>query len=155
MRVGREVQRQVLADEIGRKGRRPVEMNEDERRSMAEALMTLPRDRRVAALRSAGLAEEADELERRMAEEHIAEMRRQVLDRINELPEDERLAALVAEGFDDEARELSERLAAAADAVETVETVEEPVEEPVKEDSPAKTAAPKKKGGRTRKQTKR
>jgi hypothetical protein len=152
MRVGREVQRQVLADEIGRKGRRPVEMNEDERRSMAEALMTLPRDRRVAALRSAGLAEEADELERRMAEEHIAEMRRQVLDRINELPEDERLAALVAEGFDDEARELSERLAAAADAVETVE---EPVEEPVKEDRPAKAAAPKKKGGRTRKQTKR
>ena len=152
MRVGREVQRQVLADEIGRKGRRPVEMNEDERRSMAEALMTLPRDRRVAALRSAGLAEEADELERRMAEEHIAEMRRQVLDRINELPEDERLAALVAEGFDDEARELSERLAAAAEAVETVE---EPVEEPVKEDRPAKAAAPKKKGGRTRKQTKR
>lgn len=152
MRVGREVQRQVLADEIGRKGRRPVEMNEDERRSMAEALMTLPRDRRVAALRSAGLAEEADELERRMAEEHIAEMRRQVLDRINELPEDERLAALVAEGFDDEARELSERLAAAAEAAETVE---EPVEEPVKEDRPAKAAAPKKKGGRTRKQTKR
>lgn len=152
MRVGREVQRQVLADEIGRKGRRPVEMNEDERRSMAEALMTLPRDRRVAALRSAGLAEEADELERRMAEEHIAEMRRQVLDRLNELPEDERLAALVAEGFDDEARELSERLAAAADAVETVE---EPVEEPVKEDRTAKAAAQKKKGGRTRKQTKR
>jgi hypothetical protein len=152
MRVGREVQRQVLADEIGRKGRRPVEMNEDERRSMAEALMTLPSDRRVAALRSAGLAEEADELERRMAEEHIAEMRRQVLDRINELPEDERLAALVAEGFDDEARELSERLAAAAEAAETVE---EPVEEPVKEDRPAKAAAPKKKGGRTRKQTKR
>lgn len=152
MRVGREVQRQVLADEIGRKGRRPVEMNEDERRSMAEALMTLPRDRRVAALRSAGLAEEADELERRMAEEHIAEMRRQVLDRINELPEDERLAALVAEGFDDEARELSERLSAAAEAAETVE---EPVEEPVKEDRPAKAAAPKKKGGRTRKQTKR
>jgi len=152
MRVGREVQRQVLADEIGRKGRRPVEMNEDERRSMAEALMTLPRDRRVAALRSAGLAEEADELERRMAEEHIAEMRRQVLNRINALPEDERLAALVAEGFDDEARELSERLAAAAEAAETVE---EPVEEPVKEDRPAKAAAPKKKGGRTRKQTKR
>lgn len=152
MRVGREVQRQVLADEIGRKGRRPVEMNEDERRSMAEALMTLPRDRRVAALRSAGLAEEADELERRMAEEHIAEMRRQVLDRINELPEDERLAALVAEGFDDEARELSERLAAAAEAAETVE---EPVDEPVKEERPAKAAAPKKKGGRTRKQTKR
>lgn len=152
MRVGREVQRQVLADEIGRKGRRPVEMNGDERRSMAEALMTLPRDRRVAALRSAGLAEEADELERRMAEEHIAEMRRQVLDRINALPEDERLAALVAEGFDDEARDLSERLAAAAEAAETVE---EPVEEPMKEDRPAKAAAPKKKGGRTRKQTKR
>ena len=120
MRVGKEVQRQVLAEELERRRPKAVAMEPTERRRLYDNLMTLPRDRQVPALRSAGLAEEADELERTRAEEHLLDLRREQLERIGALPEDERMERLIAEGFTDEARELSERLAArkAAEASE-------------------------------------
>jgi hypothetical protein len=148
MRVGKEVKREVLGNSLGSETRQPSEMTADERKAMAEGLMSLPKDKVLPAMRSAGLDTEADELERRMAEQHLADMRSEQLEGIMALPEDERLGQLIANGFDDEARELSQKMAdeqakevsAPADAVQGTDA-KEAVEPVVR----------KKKGGRPRK----
>jgi hypothetical protein len=109
MRIGKEAR--VQAETSVRTPSRPA-MSDEERRAMAEALMKLPKDRVVPALRSAGLDDEADAFEQRLAEEHILELRLRKLEEIEAMPEDERLAALVQNGFDEEARVLSEKMAA-------------------------------------------
>lgn len=144
MRVGREVKRQVLAEELKKRKVSAPAMSEEERKAMKEALMRLPKDRIVPALRSAGLSEEADEVEQQFAQEHLREMRDEQLAKINALPADERLEQLIANGFKEEAKALSEELAAK----------EEEVSEPdVKEEEEPKTA--KKKGGRPKKNAKK
>ena len=148
MRVGKEVKREVLGNSLGSETRQPSAMTADERKAMAEGLMSLPKDKVLPAMRSAGLDAEADELERRMAEQHLADMRSEQLEGIMALPEDERLGQLIANGFDDEARELSQKMAveqakevsAPADAVQGTDAKE--ADEPV---------VRKKKGGRPRK----
>jgi len=144
MRIGKDARRQAEAVAVAPPRQA---MSDEERKVMADALMRLPKDRVVQALRSAGLDREADECEQRLAEEHIAEMRRQQLDSANALPEEERLPRLIELGFTEEARELSERMAAEREAAESdVKGREE-------EKKPASTAA-RKKGGRPKKQRK-
>ena len=109
MRIGKEAR--VQAETSVRTPSRPA-MSDEERRAMADALMKLPKDRVVPALRSAGLDDEADAFEQRLAEEHIRELRLRKLEEIEAMPEYERLAALVQNGFDEEARVLSEKMAA-------------------------------------------
>lgn len=112
MRVGREVKRQVLASELNRRKAAVPTMSDEERKALYEALLKLPKDKIVPALRSAGLSAEADEVENKFAEEHLLEMRNEQLERINALPVEERLPELIAAGFDEEAKALSEELAA-------------------------------------------
>ena len=147
MRVGKEVQRQVLAEELKKKPVAAVDYSADERKTLADALMKLPKAKVAAALRSAGLFEEADAYEQKQAEEHLQEMRGDQLKRIMSLPVDERLAQLIANGFTDEAKALSEQMAAeqehaAADDAKEAADGEKPAE------------APKKKGGRPKKVSK-
>ena len=153
MRVGKEVKRQVLAEDLKRRRPQPAAMSDDERKSLYDNLMTLPRDKQVPALRSAGLTAEADALEQKMAEEHLEELRRQKLDAINALPEDERMSELIANGFTDEAKALSEKLAAETttdDAKAEEQTEELPdvvgkaAEPEVKEEAPKRKGRPKK-----------
>ena len=148
MRVGKEVQRQVLAEELRKKPVAAVEYSDEERKTLAAALMKLPKAKVAAALRSAGLFDEADAYEQQQAEEHLQEMRGEQLKRIMALPVDERLSQLIANGFTDEAKALSEQLAAeqeqaaADDAKESAADGEKPAE------------AVKKKGGRPKKVSK-
>ena len=152
MRVGKEVQRQVLAEDLKRRRPQTAAMSDDERKSLYDNLMTLPRDKQVPALRSAGLTAEADALEQRMAEEHLEELRRQKLESINALPEDERMSELIAAGFTDEAKALSEKLAAETNDDAKVEeqteelpdVVEKAAETEVKEEAPKRKGRPKK-----------
>ena len=136
--------------------------------------LDLPKDKIIPAMRSAGLDDEANELEQQFAQEHLMEMRSQRLAEIYAMPEDEQLGVLIAEGYTEEAKELSERLAAEKDEEtpaeaeepaeeapeETAEVVadaepeakeEAPVEEKPKEEAPAKEPEKKKKGGRPKK----
>lgn len=148
------MKRQVLAEDLKRRRPQPAVMSDDERKSLYDNLMTLPRDKQVPALRSAGLTAEADALEQKMAEEHLEELRRQKLESINALPEDERMSELIANGFTDEAKALSEKLAAekvseesAEDAdmpEEAPESVEETAEPEVNEEAPKRKGRPKK-----------
>jgi len=155
MRVGKEVKRQILAEDLKRRRPQPAAMSDNERKSLYDNLMTLPRDKQVPALRSAGLTAEADALEQKMAEEHLEELRRQKLESINALPEDERMYELIAAGFTDEAKALSEKLAAETTIDEDDAKVEEQTEdipdvvekaaEPeVKEEAPKRKGRPKK-----------
>ena len=50
MRVGKEVKRQILADDLKRRRPQPAAMSDDERKSLYDNLMTLPRDKQVPAL---------------------------------------------------------------------------------------------------------
>ena len=148
------MKRQVLAEDLKRRKPQPAVMSDDERKSLYDNLMTLPRDKQVPALRSAGLTAEADALEQRMAEEHLEELRRQKLESINALPEDERMSELIAAGFTDEAKALSEKLAAETttdddakveEQTEDIPDVVEKAAEPeVKEESPKRKGRPKK-----------
>ena len=154
MRIGKEVKRQVLAEDLKRRRPLPAAMSDDERKSLYDNLMTLPRDKQVPALRSAGLIAEADALEQRMAEEHLEELRRQKLESINALPEDERMSELIAAGFTDEAKALSEKLAAEIttdddakveeQTEELPDVVEKAAEPEVKEEAPKRKGRPKK-----------
>lgn len=154
MRVGKEVQRQVLAEDLKRRKPQPAAMSDDERKSLYDNLMTLPRDKQVPALRSAGLTAEADALEQKMAEEHLEELRSQKLESINALPEDERMSELIAAGFTDEAKALSEKLAAETNTDEDAkveeqteelpDVVEKAAEPEVKEEAPKRKGRPKK-----------
>ena len=129
-------------------------MSDDERKRLYDNLMTLPRDKQVPALRSAGLTAEADALEQKMAEEHLEELRRQKLESINALPEDERMSELIAAGFTDEAKALSEKLAAETttdddakveeQTEELPDVVEKAAEPEVKEEAPKRKGRPKK-----------
>lgn len=148
------MKRQVLAEDLKRRRPQPAVMSDDERKSLYDNLMTLPRDKQVPALRSAGLTAEADALEQKMAEEHLEELRRQKLESINALPEDERMSELIAAGFTDEAKALSEKLAAETttddDAKveehteELPDVVEKAAEPEVKEEAPKRKGRPKK-----------
>lgn len=154
MRIGKEVKRQVLAEDLKRRRPQPAVMSDDERKSLYDNLMTLPRDKQVPALRSAGLTAEADALEQKMAEEHLEELRRQKLESINALPEDERMSELIAAGFTDEAKALSEKLAAETttdddakveeQTEELPDVVEKAAEPEVKEEAPKRKGRPKK-----------
>lgn len=139
MRIGKEAR--VQAETSARMPSRPA-MSDEERRAMAEALMKLPKDRVVPALRSAGLDDEADAFEQRLAEEHILELRLRKLEEIEAMPEDERLAALVQNGFDEEARVLSEKMA--AEREEAQEPAGEAAVPEKKEPARKKTVRPRK-----------
>ena len=87
---------------------------EEEKEKIINAIVgSLPKARIPAALRSAGLNEEADMYEKKFAEEEEAKRRAVRLGEIRELPESEQLPILLAEGYEEEAKELSERLAEA------------------------------------------
>ena len=154
MRIGKEVKRQILAEDLKRRRPQPAAMSDNERKSLYDNLMTLPRDKQVPALRSAGLTAEADALEQKMAEEHLEELRRQKLESINALPEDERMSELIAAGFTDEAKVLSEKLAAETttdddakveeQTEELPDVVEKAAEPEVKEEAPKRKGRPKK-----------
>lgn len=154
MRIGKEVKRQVLAEDLKRRRPQSAAMSDDERKSLYDNLMTLPRDKQVPALRSAGLTAEADALEQKMAEEHLEELRRQKLESINALPEDERMSELIANGFTEEAKALSEKLAAETttddeakvdeQTEELPDVVEKAAEPEVKEEAPKRKGRPKK-----------
>lgn len=154
MRVGKEVQRQVLAEDLKRRRPQTAAMSDDERKRLYDNLMTLPRDKQVPALRSAGLTAEADALEQKMAEEHLEELRSQKRESINALPEDERMSELIAAGFTDEAKALSEKLAAETNTDEDAkvdeqtedipDVVEKAAESEVKEETPKRKGRPKK-----------
>ena len=154
MRIGKEVKRQVLAEDLKRRRPQSAAMSDDERKSLYDNLMTLPRDKQVPALRSAGLTAEADALEQKMAEEHLEELRRQKLESINALPEDERMSELIAAGFTDEAKALSEKLAAEIttdddgkveeQTEEFPDVVEKAAEPEVKEEAPKRKGRPRK-----------
>lgn len=154
MRVGKEVKRQVLAEDLKRRRPQTAAMSDDERKRLYDNLMTLPMDKQVPALRSAGLTAEADALEQKMAEEHLEELRSQKLESINALPEDERMSELIAAGFTDEAKALSEKLAAETNTDEDAkveeqteelpDVVEKAAEPEVKEEAPKRKGRPKK-----------
>ena len=154
MRIGKEVKRQVLAEDLKRRKPQQAAMSDDERKRLYDNLMTLPRDKQVPALRSAGLTAEADALEQKMAEEHLEELRRQKLESINALPEDERMSELIAAGFTDEAKALSEKLSAETttdddakveeQTEELPDVVEKAAEPEVKEEAPKRKGRPKK-----------
>ena len=129
MRIGREVKRQVVLEDLKRQQREQVHsMTQESRKQLAETLMHLPKDKIIPAMRSAGLDDEANELEQQFAQEHLMEMRSQRLAEIYAMPEDEQLGVLIAEGYTEEAKELSERLAAEKDE-ETPAEAEAPAED--------------------------
>lgn len=109
-------------------------LSEEERSKMAESLRSLPKDKVVSAMRSAGLDKEADDMEHQLAEEYLAEQRREKLEELQSLPEEERLQRLIELGYTDEAKALSEQLADA------------------KTDASEEKPVVKKKGGRPKKQ---
>lgn len=87
---------------------------DEEKEKIVNALVsTLPKERITAALRSAGLNEEAELYEKKFADEEKQKRREIRLKEILALPEEEQLTLLLAEGYDEEAKELSERLSAA------------------------------------------
>ena len=161
MRIGREVKRQVVLEDLKRQQREQVHsMTQESRKQLAETLMHLPKERIIPAMRSAGLDDEANELEQQFAQEHLMEMRQQRLAEIYAMPEDEQLGVLIAEGYTEEAKELSERLAAEkeeeAPAEEAPEELSEPeVKEDVRAEAPAIEPAAKKKSGRPKKSAKK
>lgn len=167
MRIGREVKRQVVLEDLKRQQREQVHsMTQESRKQLAETLMHLPKDKIIPAMRSAGLDDEANDLEQQLAQEHLMEMRQQRLAEIYAMPEDEQLGVLIAEGYTEEAKELSERLAAekeeeapAEDVTDEAAVATEPevlVPEPEKVDeAPAKEPAAKKKSGRPKKSAKK
>ena len=148
------MQRQVLAEDLKRRKSSPLQMSEEDRKRLYDSLMTLPRDRQIPALRSAGLMDEADALEQQRAEEHLEEMRNEKLAAINALPVEERMVELIANGFTDEAKALSEQLAAEKEAEddakveeqteELPDVVEKSAEPEVKEEAPKRKGRPKK-----------
>ena len=93
----------------------PKVLSEDEKKKLIDSIMQMPTDKRVAALRSAGLSKEADEYETYLADEHLRELneenRAKRLAEIKAMPEEDQLSLLIEEGFEDEAKELSEKLA--------------------------------------------
>lgn len=101
----------------------PKVLVENDKNKLIEEVMKLPVENRVAALRKAGLSQEADEYETYLADEHLRKLyeenRARRLAEIRSLPEDQQLALLIEEGFEDEAKELSEKLAFANDMEKT------------------------------------
>lgn len=159
MRVGREVKRQVEASELQRRKAQMVQMSDEDRKKLYDSLMTLPKDKRVPALRSAGLDKEADELEHQMAEEHLEDMRKEQLAAINAMTIEERMVALIANGFTDDVQALSAQMSAEKEAEEASETEEKTVEltpdvVEMAAEAEVKKETPKKKGGRPKKQKK-
>lgn len=92
---------------------RKIYTDEEKEKIINAIVGSLPKARIPAALRSAGLNEEADMYEKKFAEEEEQKRRETRLNEIRLLPDAEQLPILLAEGFEDEARELSERLAVA------------------------------------------
>ena len=103
----------------------PKVLSEDEKKKLIDSIMQLPTEKRVAALRNAGLSKEADEYETYLADEHIRELneenRAKRLAEIKAMPEEDQLSLLIEEGFEDEAKELSEKLALDSDGEKTDE----------------------------------
>lgn len=103
----------------------PKVLSEDEKKKLIDSIMQMPTDKRVTALRSAGLSKEADEYETYLADEHIRELneenRAKRLAEIKAMPEEDQLSLLIEEGFEDEAKELSEKLALDGEGEQTDE----------------------------------
>ena len=139
-------------------------MTQESRKQLADALMQLPKEKIIPAMRSAGLDDEANELEQQFAQDHLMELRQQRLAEIYALPEDEQLSLLIGEGYTEEAKELSERLAAEteeevhdnaapADVDESPESAE-PADNGADAVPEEKAAPEKKKSGRPKKSKK-
>lgn len=92
---------------------RKIYTDEEKEKIINAIVGSLPKARIPAALRSAGLNEEADMYEKKFAEEEERERREVRLSEVRVLPEAEQLPILLAEGYEEEAKELSERLAEA------------------------------------------
>lgn len=92
---------------------RKIYTDEEKEKIINAIVGSLPKARIPAALRSAGLNEEADMYEKKFTEEEEAKRREVRLSEIRVLPEAEQLPILLAEGYEEEAKELSERLAEA------------------------------------------
>lgn len=95
----------------------PKVLNETDKDKLIKDIMqNVPQDERVAALRKAGLNEEADKYQNYLNEQEDQQAketeREQRLAEIKAMPEDEQLSLLLEEGFTDEAEELSKRLSA-------------------------------------------
>lgn len=94
----------------------PKEMTAEQREKLLDSIGKMPVENRVAALRAAGLVDEANEYEQHLAEEHLRkieeERRSKRLAEIMAMEETEQLALLIAEGYEDEAAALSEKLSA-------------------------------------------
>lgn len=114
IRVGRDAKRLYTSGIVENRERVAPSMSDEERSKLIVSIKQMPKEKWVSALRSAGLNDEADECERSLAEEHLAELNQQAranrLEEILSMPEDEQLALLVAEGYEEVAKDLSERL---------------------------------------------
>lgn len=90
-------------------------LSAEEKERLLSSIMSMPVEKRVGAMRAAGLNEKADEYETFLAEEHLRKMneanRAKRLAEIKAMPEEDQLSLLIEEGFEDEAKELSEKLA--------------------------------------------
>lgn len=91
----------------------PKVLTEEQKEKLLDSIGKMPVENRVAALRSAGLVDEANEYERHLADEQARMLRANRLAEIMAMSEEEQLPLLLAEGFEDEAKELSERLSKA------------------------------------------
>lgn len=92
------------------------EYTKEEKEKLMESIRMMPKSKWVQALKSAGLAAEAEECERSLAAEHDHEamLAAREQKRVEVLAIEDpqlRLEALIAEGFSEDARVLSEQLA--------------------------------------------
>ena len=134
IRVGRKDQRSFNPSEVAAEVKRPAsESWDDEQRArFLESVNQMPKEKRVSALRSVGLDDVADDMERSFAEEHLrevaAENRAKRYEELCKLDEEERLPLLTAEGYEEEANALYEKLTAAPVVGEGSGEANEPVE---------------------------
>ena len=95
---------------MGQKKSAPKVLTEEQKEKLLDSIGKMPVENRVAALRSAGLVDEANEYERHLADEQARMLRANRLAEIMAMPLEERLSLLLAEGYDEEAKALSESL---------------------------------------------
>ena len=149
------MKRQVEARELKKVRETGKAYTPEEKDALIKGLMTLPKDRIAAAMRSAGLMAEADAYEQQQAENHLQELRDEKLKSIRQLPQAEQLAELIANGFDEEAKALSEAMAAEQPEAEAPSATEEnvPEENIPEQEQEVKAEAPatKKNAGRPKK----
>lgn len=134
----------------------------DEKARIVNNIMQLPKDEIVPALRKNGFNDIADiaEAEMKKADEDAAKAvaRENRLNEILALPVDEQLPLLLEEGYNEEAKELSERLAKEdgdkGDGSETENDQDETGDETGDGSETETSEEKKKRGGRTKKESK-